>query len=303
MWGRGVLFREELLKSVRNHKRKWGADILDKRVSIIILNRNGFNHLKRCIPSIISATQCRDYEIIVVDNGSMDDSVKYLESLNMSNLRLIRNVENESFSVANNKGAGIATGDYMVFLNNDAEPLEGWLEEMLFTMEEEACAGIVGSKLIYPDKGGTWVRSLMDRSWYKANSVQHAGVLFMPYQGYIKPYNVGKSMSPFAEEVNVQRDYPAVTAACMMIRKSTFIDTGGFDIQYVYGLEDVDLCLKVRKMGLRVIYCPFSTLYHYEFGSQKDDRDDVVRNRRMSNLKIFNEKWRDYLMKEADIRI
>lgn len=293
--------RNEILEMVKKGQRNWESMIARNKVSIIILNRDGHHHLQRCIPSIISRTECKNYEIIVVDNHSHDDSVKYLESLNISFLRIIKNRENESFSAANNKAANTASGEYLVFLNNDTEPLNGWLEEMILTIESEHDVGIVGSKLIYPDKGGSWVRSLMDRSGYKANSVQHAGIMFMSYKGYIKPYNVGKSASPFAEGVNTLKDYPAITAACMLIRKSTFREAGGFDTQYVYGLEDVDLCLRVRKMGLRVVYCPYSVLYHYEFGTQKEDVAAEIKERRARNLRIFNEKWRDFIIQNYGI--
>ena len=292
--------KNEITEWVKRHHRKWPEEILEKRVSIIILNRDGCNHLKVCIPAILSETSCRNYEIIVVDNDSKDDSIKYVKSLENPILKVIRNNKNESFSIANNMAAGSATGEYLVFLNNDTEPLNGWLEEMLLTMDTNS-AGIVGSKLIYPAKEASFLKSLINIQGYKSNSIQHAGILFMPYKGYSKPYNVGKSLNPFADEVNTQREYPAVTGASMMIKKDLFVRAGGFDSQYLYGLEDVDLCLKVRNMGYSVIYCPFSTLYHYEFGSQKDDVDDVVRDRRMNNLKIFNKKWRDYLMNHHEM--
>ena len=118
-------------------------------VSIIILNRNGLDKLRILMESF---TRCRfydNYEIIVVDNGSNDDSVKYLESLKL-NIDVIRNESNETFSAANNQAAKVTKGDYLLFLNNDTEVTTGWLDELMKVVKENDNVGAVGAKLVYP---------------------------------------------------------------------------------------------------------------------------------------------------------
>lgn len=261
-------------------------------VSIIIVNRNGASHLSRLL-DVIDETTHLDYEIIIVDNHSQDDSLNIINSYQNLPITLIKNEDNETFSHANNQGVEIARGDYLVFLNNDTKPLDGWLNHLMESMLSNEKVGAVGSKLIYPDCDS----SKINRE--KSYTIQHSGIIFKEGDGYIKPFNRDNA-EEYVDVLNKTEDEQiiAVTAACMLIKKSTYLEVGGFDEKYIYGYEDVDLCLKLHKAGYKNIYNPKSILYHYEFGTQEKNNKHEVRDRRLNNQRIFIKRWNKWLRKE-----
>ena len=261
-------------------------------VSIIIVNHNGASHLTRLL-KVIDETIHLKYELIIVDNASNDNSLDIIDQYKQLPITLIKNRKNESFSYANNQGVKIAKGDYLLFLNNDTEPLDGWLNHLMKTMLSNENVGAVGSKLIYPDCDSSKINK------EKSYTIQHAGIIFKEGDGYIKPFNRNNS-SEYEDSRNDTEDEEiiAVTAACLLIKKSVYLEVDGFDNQYLYGYEDVDLCLKLHKAGYKNIYNPKSVLYHYEFGTQEKNNKTEVRNRRLSNQKIFIKRWNKWLRKE-----
>ncbi len=261
-------------------------------VSIIILNRNGINHLKRLFKDFKERIQYPFYEVIVVDNASTDDSIKFLEQvLKILPLTIIKNAENKSFSQANNEAVDIAKGEYILLLNNDVEPLYGWLNEMMQTALKSDDIGAVGAKLIYPDCSNS--------TYNKNNSfkIQHKGIAFKEEDGFIKPYNLNDN-EPFSTESNIEKERAAVTAAALLVKKDKYLQVNGLDERYNYGYEDVDFCLKLLKEGYKNIYCPKSALFHYEFGTQEKNKNKEVRNRRLNNKKVFSQKWNKWLHKQ-----
>ena len=261
-------------------------------VSIIIVNRNGATHLSRLL-RVIDETIHLNYEIIIVDNHSSDNSMDLIESYKNLPITLIRNNTNETFSHANNQGVNIAKGEYLLFLNNDTKPLDGWLNYLLETMMNNENVGAVGSKLIYPDCSSSKINK------EKSYTIQHSGIFFKEGDGYIKPFNRDNA-EEYENLLNKSKEEEiiAVTAACMLVKKSTYLDVGGFDENYVYGYEDVDLCLKLHKAGYKNIYNPKSVLYHYEFGTQEKNNNKEVRDRRLNNQRIFIKRWNKWLRKE-----
>lgn len=261
-------------------------------VSIIIVNHNGASHLTRLLGCIDDTIHLK-YEIIIIDNASEDNSLHIINYHKHLPITLIKNQNNESFSYANNQGVKIAKGDYVLFLNNDTEPLNGWLNHMMKSMLNNKNVGAVGSKLIYPDCDS----SKINRE--KSYTIQHSGIIFKEGDGYIKPYNRDNSEEyEDTRENNEDEEIIAVTAACLLIKKSVYLEVGGFDTDYEYGYEDVDLCLKLHKAGYKNIYNPKSVLYHYEFGTQEKDNKKEVRTRRLNNQKVFINKWNKWLRKE-----
>ncbi len=261
-------------------------------VSIIIINRNGESHLKRLL-STIDDTIHLNYELIIVDNHSKDNSMQLIESYKNLPITVIRNKSNETFSHANNQGVNIAKGEYVLFLNNDTEPLDGWLNHMMQSMLSNENVGAVGSKLIYPDCKTSKINK------EKSYTIQHSGIIFKEGDGYIKPFNRDNA-EEYEDVLNKteEEEIIAVTAACLLIKKSVYLEVGGFDNEYVYGYEDVDLCLKLYKAGYKNIYNPNSILYHYEFGTQEKNRNKEVRDRRLNNQKIFINRWNKWLRQE-----
>ncbi len=261
------------------------------KVSIIVLNRNGRAHLERLLSAIHTNTQYTSYEIIIIDNASTDGSIDYVQS-NCYDLplKIIKNNQNTSFSHGCNQGARAADGELLLFLNNDIQPLRGWLTRLVATYEKnKKSVGSIGARLIYPEK------EKFDNSY----AIQHAGIKFEydPFSHFFRPYNFGKGES--LHEHKKQRDFPALTAALLLVPAKIFDEIGGFDEGYNYGYEDVDLGLKIFKRGYRNIYDPEVTALHYEFGTQSLDEKAYVRQRRQSNMELFKQKWHTYITKEA----
>lgn len=234
-------------------------------VSIVIPVFNKWSYTAKCLDQLARNTTGHSYEVIVVDNASSDETERELSG--RPGIRVHRNNTNLGFSRACNQGAGMAVGKYLLFLNNDTEPRAGWLEPMVRILEEEPEVGIVGSKLLFPD-----------------GTLQHAGVHIgtaVPFP--ISPYHLDYRKP--AGHSTRRRDLEAVTGACLAIRSELFSAVDGFDEAYVNGCEDIDLCLKVREMGNRVVYTPESVLVHHE--SVSDGRFLYV----SENLIHFHKQW------------
>lgn len=261
-------------------------------VSIIILNKNGLEHLKRLFKNFKENVQYPHYEIIVVDNASTDNSINFLEEIKDNiPLKIIKNSENKSFSEANNQAAQTAKGEYLLLLNNDIEPTYGWLSQMMHVALKSDEIGAVGAKLVYPYSA--------DSIYNKNNSfqIQHSGIAFKEESGYVKPYNI-QNENLFSTEDEFETERAALTAAALLLRKDKYWQVGGLDENYNYGYEDVDLCLKLLKKGYKNIYCPKALLFHYEFGTQEKNRNKEIKNRRLNNRKIFCRKWNHWLLKK-----
>ena len=245
--------------------------------SIIIPVFNQLEHTSRCLEAIERNTSETDCEIIVVDNASSDGTADYLEKIKR-HVRTVTNTENLGFSKANNQGAGIARGEFLVFLNNDTVPQPGWLEAMVDSARSRPDVAVVGAKLLYPD-----------------DTVQHAGVVFNERR--CSPYHVYQGLHRDHPAANREREFPVVTGACMLVRRSVFQEVNGFDESYVNCFEDVDLCLKVRERGHKVLYTPRSVAYHFE--GQSEGRRDAV----LKSGQILAIKWGDKLPLDEEKRI
>jgi len=246
-------------------------------VSIIIPVFNKVEYTKKCINAIYANTQYRNFEIIIVNNASnasIDGTDQYLEQLEKkkSNVKVIYNEENLGFAKANNQAATIASGKYLVFLNNDTEPLQGWLEEMVKLAESDESIGVVGSKLLYPN-----------------GTIQHAGVAIGRDR---VPYHIFKGCDANDPRVNKLREFKIVTGACLLISRELFMNVGMLDEEFINGHEDIDLCFRVKERGKKVIYCPNSVLYHYE--SISEGRMDS----REHNLERTFKKWGEKLVQD-----
>lgn len=255
-------------------------------VSIIILNKDGLHHLKRLFKDFSNKTNYSNFEIIVVDNASKDDSVNYLKSLNL-NISIIENKENVSFAKGNNDAVKIANGDYVLLLNNDIEPTYGWLNELMGTIIYNDNVASVGAKLIYPfieDPNNT------DKSF----TIQHAGDILRETKDDIclyKGHNQNKfSADIFDSEISVNKKRLLVTAAVLLIKKSVYEYLGGLDESYWYGYEDIDFNLRVHRAGYDTMFASSALLFHHESATRKT----VDRN----NHKVFCQKWSKYLFKE-----
>jgi GT2 family glycosyltransferase len=235
------------------------------RVRIVIPVFNQASLTESCLYAIAGNTDDDpDYEAVVVDNGSTDWT-RYLLHAFEGDIQVVNNDQNLGFAQACNLGNEGANAEYLLFLNNDTEPQQGWLEEMVALADSDPQIGIVGAKLVYPDSG----------------QIQHAGIAMI--NGL--PEHVYRGLEADDPQVNQLRDYDMVTGACLLIRRAVFNQIGGFDTDYLNGVEDVDLCLRVREAGFRVVYCPTSLVVHHE--GQSEGRYDRVQE----NLQRFMGRW------------
>ena len=236
-------------------------------ITIIVPIYNAIDLTKQCIKS--TATSEKIYPTILVDNASSDETEKFLKTL-PPHFSIIKNHSNLGFARACNQGAWAATSPYILFLNNDTVVTPGWLETML-----EACrpdVGIVGCRMLYPD-----------------GTIQHAGIELI--NGI--PDHPHRHQSANMPEANIPRDLDMVTGACLLIKREIFLHLGGFDEVYRNGVEDVDLCLRVREAGYRVVYQPKAMIYHHE--GQSSGRFNHVDH----NLKIFFKRWQGRFNKKG----
>jgi O-antigen biosynthesis protein len=225
-------------------------------ISIIIPFRDNAALLQKCVASILSVSTYRDFELLFVDNESRDEkTLEYLARIeNTDNIRFLKYSQPFNFSAINNFAAKHAVGEFLLFLNNDTEVISGdWLDAMAERFND-AEVGVVGAKLLYPN-----------------GTIQHAGVEVRNgdlVHSFGKQKDSDDPVAPF----NNSRECDAVTAACMMTRKSLFEDLGGFDEESLaIAYNDVDYCFRVREKGYKVIYEPKAVLYHYESATRGKD--------------------------------
>ncbi|HEX5268663.1 MAG TPA: glycosyltransferase family 2 protein [Acidimicrobiales bacterium] len=238
--------------------------------SIVVPVWNNVAYTHACLVRLAGATPAGTYEVVLVDNGSTDATPELLAGLS-GDVRVVRNDQNLGFARACNQGAEVARGRYLVFLNNDTEPHPGWLEPLIEVLETEPDVGVVGSKLLFPN-----------------GLVQHAGVLLVRDVGRDELHGYHRLAGSVPDDalVETRADLQAVTAAALAIRSELFAEIGGFDEAYWNGNEDVDLCLKVRAAGRRVVYEPRSTLTHHESVSGPERFSRVT-----ENVRLLNERW------------
>jgi GT2 family glycosyltransferase len=219
-------------------------------VSIIIPHKDHPDLLQKCIQSIKSRTSSRNYELIIVDNGSTSPQAQ--EYLSRLPYRVISYNFPFNFSRMNNLAARECKGDYLLLLNDDTEVISpNWLTAMLGYAQLPQI-GAVGAKLYYPD-----------------GSIQHAGVV-LGMRGIAGHwlYRLPGSSRGYFNSLHVVRNFSAVTAACLLLRREVFESIRGFDEALAVSYNDVDLCLRIREAGYRIVWVPEAELYHCEFATR-----------------------------------
>jgi len=228
-------------------------------VSLIIPTKDAPEMLGRCLESISKRTSYSNFEVILMDNETTEE--RSLQLMQQYPVRRIPFPDPFNFSRANNQGATAATGEFLVFLNNDVEIItEDWLQHLLYYAEQPE-VGAAGALLIYEDR-----------------TVQHAGVA-LGMRGTadhtMRGFPIG--VDGYAGSLACAREVSAVTAACLMIRKSLFHELGGFSEHFFTAYQDVDLCLRLRERGLRLICTPRALVIHHESVSRRKYYDMIDR--------------------------
>ncbi|MGC8508447.1 MAG: rhamnan synthesis F family protein, partial [Thiomonas sp.] len=240
---------------------RWPLPDVPPLVSILIPTRDQLPLLQRAIESVIEKTRYPAYEILIIDNDSQTPEARnYLAAIEAKEaelggrLRVVRQPGPFNFSAMNNEAAALARGDYLLLLNNDTAALhDDWLDEMMGHAVRPD-VGIVGAKLLYPD-----------------GKIQHAGVI-LGMRGPAEHPFIGRPPEDrgYFGRAQLTQNLSAVTGACLLIRKSVYQQLGGLDEQaFKVSYNDIDLCLKVREAGLRIVFTPFALVMHEGSASQK----------------------------------
>ncbi len=260
-------------------------------VSLIIPTRDMLEALKPCVESIIEKTDYDNYELLIIDNQSSNkETLDWLASMQTNPRVSVLKYNHEfNYSAINNFAVNNARGSIVGLINNDIEIIEGqWLREMLcHAIRPEI--GCVGAKLLYPD-----------------NTVQHAGVVLgiggtpgisgvagHVFKGF-GAYELG-----YFSRAALPQNYSAVTAACLLVRKTVFQDVGGLDEKNLkVAFNDVDFCLKVREAGFRNLWTPYAMLYHYESKSRGYEDTAVKQKRFQSEVACMKLRWSEALLND-----
>lgn len=253
-------------------------------VSIVVPTKDKLEYLKPCILSILKKTEYQNYEIIILDTGSIENETLqfYRDMHNENRINIVNYPKKEfNFAEANTWATRYANGEYLLFLNNDTEVINNeWLTEMVRCAQIEN-VGIVGAKLLFPNNTIQHMGIVVGLR----NGASHAGILFPEWQlmGF-----------PFLHAKDVRRNVSAVTGACLLIKKDIFHVVGGFDKTFKIAFNDTDLCLKVREKGYDIIYTPFAKLIHYESVTFGRPYEDPSRSTAFfeKEQKMFNERWK-----------
>lgn len=246
-------------------------------VSIIIPTRDKVDLLRMSVGSILDKTSYEPFEILVIDNGSVEEeTLAYFAELAESpRVRVIPYPHPFNYAAINNLGAREARGDILALLNNDIEVITSdWLTEMVsFAAQDEV--GCVGAKLYYSNR-----------------TIQHAGVILGiggvagHSHKYFPPHEAG-----YFGRLKVVQNFSAVTGACLVVRKSVYFEVNGLDEALTVAFNDVDFCLKVRDAGYRNVWTPFAELCHHESLSRGYEVTRERRKRFRSEIAFMKEKW------------
>lgn len=249
------------------------------QVSVIIPVFNKLDYTLACLDSIAEQLPQAAIEVLVIDDHSSDDTERELSA--RDDIRYLRNAQNLGFVGSCNCAAAEARGEFLFFLNNDTVVLSGWLDALIQTFVDFPDAGLVGSKLIYPD-----------------GRLQEAGgIIWADASGW----NWGRLADPNAPEFNFLRDVDYCSGAAILIQRALFTELGGFDSRYAPAYyEDTDLAFAVRAHGLRVLYQPLSQVVHYEGVTAGTDLTSGMKAYQVRNRTLFHEKWATALATHGD---
>lgn len=247
------------------------------RVSLLVPTRDQYKLLHACIEGLLNNTDYPDLEIIVVDNQSTDpQTLAYFAELMQRGVKIVAHPYPFNYSTINNRAASLATGELIGLVNNDIEIIEsGWLKEMVSQLLRPG-VGAVGAKLLWPNR-----------------MVQHGGVV-VGVNGLAA--HTGNALDQrdagYLGMNQITRRQSAVTAACLLLRKSVYDAVQGLDERaFPVAFNDVDLCLRIQELGLRNVWTAFAQLIHAESASRGKDVSPEKMARAQREQQLFTERW------------
>jgi GT2 family glycosyltransferase len=250
------------------------------RISVIIPNKDNAELLAGCVDSLRRSSY-PDYEVLIVENGSRraDTFACYREVTTRPNVRVLVWDRPFNFAALNNEAARQASGELLLFLNNDVQPInDDWLERMAdFALR--AHVGAVGARLLYPD-----------------DTVQHAGMVVDRSHGTAHLFLFHPRHAPgYGGRQAVAQNLSAVTAACLLMRRQVFEEVGGFEEVFAVQYNDVDLCLKLRRKGYQVVWTPHAELYHLESATRDYNVTPEKKAACAREYDLFHARWGESL--------
>ena len=262
-------------------------------ISICILSLNHLDITRNCLDSLMKTEFPGNTEIILVDNGSTDETPNWLlefqHKFSKDNLRilLILNRENRGCTGGRNQACKLATGKYIVILDNDVEIIQNdWLKKLLSFYETQKNIGIVGPKMLFPDP---------------PHKIQQIG-LGVTKNGKIGYWGQGKDRND--PEYSRIREFQGYPAACWFLSSHLFHEFGYFDdIYYPVNLEDVDFCYRIREKGYRIMYYPDVEMFHHEHVTTRNTQDLSFIRVTLKNGQTFKERWRHMFEQENGMQL
>lgn len=254
------------------------------KVTIVIPTRDKHELLRRCVSSILARTQYPNYELVVMDNQSVErETLRYLEEVQVeARIRVIPHDAPFNYSAINNKASQLSDGELLAFINNDTEIITSdWLEEMVsHAMRPEV--GAVGAMLYYPD-----------------GKIQHAGVVLGSHGVGRHAYG-GKPRGYRGQGARalLTQSYPAVTAACLVVRRQVFEEVAGFDERLQVAFNDIDFCLRLREAGYTNVWTPYAELYHHESATRGHVDDAEGTQRLIGEADLMMARWKHVILND-----
>ncbi|MCW8925841.1 MAG: glycosyltransferase, partial [Xanthomonadales bacterium] len=242
--------------------------------SIVIPVYNQWPYTAACLASLLEARCRHSFEVIIIDDQSSDETQECLAQV--EGIKYFRNEQNQGFVGSCNRGAEQARGEFLVLLNNDTEVTDDWLDELIDTFVHEPEAGLVGSRLVYPD----------------GKLQESGGVIFNDASGW----NYGRGDDPERPEYKFLREADYCSGACIMLKTRFFRELGALDERYSPAYyEDTDLAFRVREAGYKVMVQPWSSVIHFEGATSGTDTSSGTKRYQLINQEKFLKRWREVL--------
>ena len=242
----------------------------DPLVSVVIPVHNKALVTYNCLASLLLAANRASFEVIVVDDGSSDETLTLPDLVD--GVEYLRHEKAQGFIRSCNDGAKGARGVYVVMLNNDTEVACGWIDELIYVFEHFNAVGMAGAKLLYPN-----------------GQLQEAGGIVWNNGD---PWNYGREGNSLEPRFNYTRQVDYLSGACVMLRKTLWDELGGFDERFVPAyFEDADLAFRVRERGLKTVYTPFSQIIHFEGISSGKSVTSGTKRYQEINRPKFKARW------------
>jgi GT2 family glycosyltransferase len=263
----------------------YGLPLNKPLVTLIIPTHNRIDLLQRAVSSILEKTTYLNYELIIIDHRSDEaDSLAYFNQISsIENIRVMRVDESFNFSKFNNQAVNVSNGSIVGLLNNDIEIISpDWLNEMVSLAIQDG-VGAVGARLWYPD-----------------DTLQHGGVIlgYGPSRiaGHI--HGMSRENQGYFGRAELIQNFSAVTAACLLVKKSVYSEVNGLDENLPVDYNDVDFCLRLIKLGYRNIWTPYAELYHYEHGTRGKPLNSQKSSQLILEMNYMRHRWGDYLIRD-----